>query len=97
MLHQLKTNSKVRAAIASYNNEFSYRLNGIELSFTGSRIKGYQLYFKVCTSGKIVSLITCGNEREVLTAIYAISQFSGCPFSILKPMSTDQHINQFVY
>ena len=94
---QLKSNNNIRVKIAAYNSEFSYRLNGIELSFTGSRIKGYKLYFIVCTSRKIVNLITCGNEKDILTAIDAIYQFSATPFSILKPMPSDSNIHQFVY
>jgi hypothetical protein len=90
-------NERIRDAIKAFNAEFSYRLNGCELSFTGSRKKGFQLYFKTCVSGKIVCTIISGNCHTVMTAIAALSQFGSCPFSLLKPLATDSNIAKFVY
>lgn len=84
MNNLLKTNDKIRAEISLFNNEFSYKLNGCLLSFTGSRIKGYSLYFKDTYSGAIFCTVSTGNERTILTAIQSIYQFSACRVPILK-------------
>lgn len=85
-MKQLKTNDAIRDAVKAYNNEFAHRLNGVLLSFTGSRIKGYSLYFKDAVSGRIISTIMTGNEKAILTSIGSIYQFSASPVLIIKPV-----------
>ncbi|MEO6306172.1 MAG: hypothetical protein ABIP51_23695 [Bacteroidia bacterium] len=80
----LKTNDKIRSEISTYNNEFAHILNGVILSFTGSRIKGYSLYFKAVDSGLITCTITGGNEKNILHAIQTLWQFSGSRQPIIK-------------
>jgi hypothetical protein len=80
----LKTNDRIRTAIQVYNTEFAYKLNGVLLSFTGSRIKGYQLYFKDSVSDLVTCTIYTGNEKAIITAIDTIYQFTGSNSPVIK-------------
>lgn len=86
MTRNEQNSKRLNEVVDYFNSWYVNNLNGVKLSFTGSIIKGYNIYFCEVSSGRIVrSIIYGANIKTAISTIATLEAIFSDMEKIYKP------------